>query len=557
MYSVRVTSTTDTTATDSYSESAWTEGSFRVESFRRATFVVSATTGAPAYVAGDFFEGTVEGRYLFGAPMGGQPVTYSLDKSDGAFTPEGFDAFRFGPLDVPYVYDQLVRDEGVLGADGTISRRVRLQGNDLGQPMTLTWEATVTDPARQEQAGRTSVTLHPALFYVGLRVATTYLDVSQKQEMAVDVVTVDPAGAPVGDKEVEIELVRQQWNSVREVGADGRLRWRSEKTETTVGRQRLTTRAGRMARVTLPVTEGGAYVVRASATDLRGNAVRTDAFFWAAGGGYTAWERADDDRIELIPEKTSYAPGETARLLVQSPFESATALVTVEREGVISSRLQTLTGSAPQIEIELDESHLPNVFVSVVLLNGRTARPAADADPGAPQFRMGLAELRVDPGARHLSVEVEPDQDRVPAGRRGDRRPPPRGRQRPRRAGRDRVLRRRRGRAQPHPLRAARPVRDVLRARARWASARASRSRTWSARGTSGRRRRTPAAAAATPTTCSGATSGPRRTGTPPSGRTPEAARRSPSSCPRASPRSASWRRRTPRAASSARAPPT
>ena len=416
LYVVRVSAPTDTTATDAWSSTSWTTGTFQVDSFRRATFVVAPRTAAEAYVAGDFFEGSVEGRYLFGAGMGGQPVRYSLTQSDGAFAPEGWDAFRFGPLDTPYRYETLAEADTVLGPEGTVDRRVRLPSNALGLPTTLTWEATVTDPARQEQSGRQTLTLHPALFYVGLRPQTTYLDLAQRREMQVDVVTVDPAGAPVGGRRVTVELVRQQWNSVREVGADGRLRWRSEKTEETLGTQTVEPVAGRMARLSLPVEAGGQYLVRATATDVRGNAVRTEAFFWAAGGGYVAWERSDDDRVDLVLDHTTYAPGQTARILVQSPFETATALVTVEREGVIESRLETLTGSAPQIEIALDERHLPNVFVSVVLLHGRSARPGRTADPGAPQFRMGLAELRVDPGARHLTVEVTPSQTEIRPG---------------------------------------------------------------------------------------------------------------------------------------------
>ncbi|GAB5537200.1 MAG: MG2 domain-containing protein [Rubricoccaceae bacterium] len=415
-YSVRIASTTDTTATDTWSPSSWATGRFRVDSFRRASFAVTPRTSTPAYVAGDFFEGTIEGRYLFGAPMGGQPVTYSLQQSPGYFSPEGFDAFRFGPLDAPYLSERLAAADTVLSPEGTVSRRVRLPGNENGLPTTLTWEATVTDPARQEQSGRQTLTLHPALFYVGLRPQTTYLDLSEDQQVSIDVVTVDPAGVPVGGHEVTVELVRQQWNSVREVGADGRLRWRSEKVEESLGTQTVESVEGQMARLTLPVETGGQYIVRASSTDLRGNAVRTEAFFWAAGGGYVAWERSDDDRVDLVLDQTSYTPGETARVLVQSPFETATVLVTVEREGVIESRIETLTGSAPQVEIELDERHLPNVFVSVVLLHGRSAQPTGDADPGAPQFRMGLAEIRVDAESRRLTVEVEPQNAKVRPG---------------------------------------------------------------------------------------------------------------------------------------------
>ena len=90
-----------------------------------------------------------------------------------------------------------------------------------------------------------------------------------------------------------------------------------------------------------------------------------------------------------------------------SPFERATALVTVEREGILSSEVVELSGSAPQIEIPLDERHLPNAFVSVILLSGRVAPPGAADDLGGPQFRAGYVNLTVDPGVKHLQVELE------------------------------------------------------------------------------------------------------------------------------------------------------
>ncbi len=38
----------------------------------------------------------------------------------------------------------------------------------------------------------------------------------------------------------------------------------------------------------------------------------------------------DNDRIDVLPEKKSYQPGEVAKFQVRSPFRFATALVAVE-----------------------------------------------------------------------------------------------------------------------------------------------------------------------------------------------------------------------------------
>ncbi len=413
VYTVRVAHAGDTTAAERgpYERGDIARGSFRVDAFRTATFSVTARTAAPAYIPGDFFEGTVTGHYLFGAAMRGQPVRFVLTRTPATYAPPGYPGYRFGLLTAPEAdRREIARGDTLLDDEGRLDVRLPLPGDASGGGGDLVFEATVTDPARQEIAARTVVPLHPGLFYIGLKPATTFLDLSRTKEITVDVATVDPAGHPVAVRGLTVEVIRQQWHSVREVGVDGRLHWRSERTEEPLGTQQLDTRAGEARRLHIPIDRGGSYLIRASGTDLRGNVVRTEAFFYATGAGYVAWARADDDRIDLVPERTTYRPGETARFMVASPFERATALITVERDGILSSRVETLVGSAPQIEIPLTEAHLPNVFVSVILLHGRTAPPTAAADAGAPAFKVGYAGIRVDPGVRHLSVEVLPER---------------------------------------------------------------------------------------------------------------------------------------------------
>ena len=387
-------------------------GNFQVNAFRRASFAVNAQSGLGSYVAGDFFEGRVSGHYLFGAGMAGQPVTMELNRRSGSYSPPGFQGFRFSPIETDYLGDMLLRTETTLDSTSSVvAERVRLPSTPQGAPAELVWRGTVTAPSRQQISDQTTVPLHPGRYYVGLKPSTSFMDLSQDSTLAVDVVTADPTGAPVSGKDVTVELVRLQWNSVREVGADGRLNWRSERTETVVRTKTVTTPPGKMSRLHMTVPAGGQYRLRATSQDVRGNTIRSETYLYASGEGYVAWQRNNDDRINLVPEKTDYAPGETARLMVQSPYEETTALITVEREGILTSRVETLTGSTPMIEVPITDEYLPNVFVSVILLKGRTAPPKAGSDPGAPSFKIGYASLSVDPDQQHLRVDVSPDQE--------------------------------------------------------------------------------------------------------------------------------------------------
>ena len=139
------------------------------------------------------------------------------------------------------------------------------------------------------------------------------------------------------------------------------------------------------------------------------------------GDGYTAWQRFDHNRIELVPERQTYRPGDTARIMIQSPWEQATALVTTEREGIRSHRQFALTSTQQSIDVPISEDDIPNVFVSVLLVKGRTnpapanasalAAKADPSDPGKPSFRLGYVELRVEDRAKRLTVSVAADRE--------------------------------------------------------------------------------------------------------------------------------------------------
>src|SRR5256885_2454204 len=64
--------------------------------------------------------------------------------------------------------------------------------------------------------------------------------------------------------------------------------------------------------------------------------------------------------MDVLPEKRSYEPGETARFQVRMPFRYATALVAVEREGIVSTQVMQLNGQNPtdRKSTRLNSSHL-------------------------------------------------------------------------------------------------------------------------------------------------------------------------------------------------------
>ncbi len=403
-------------STDPQSAVSFLYGNFRVEAFRPAEFTVQVRPQRSEYVLGDSAVAHIHSAYLFGSPLKGQKISWHYYIYPKEYAPPGRDDFFFGyPLwereSPPLTSHVLGQGRGHLDANGGFRAAAKLVAAEVDFALNLSISADVEGPNRQHIAGAENLLLHPAEFYVGIKQATTFAQAGK--EFGYQIISVLPNGEISPNRTVEIKVLKRQWHSVRKAGIGGRYEWISKKVDTVIDSATVLTAATPLTRLFVP-KDAGVYVLRASARDDRGNRTTTESYFYAIGQGYVAWEREDDDRVDLVPNTTQYRPGDIARIMVKSPFESAEALVTLEREGILSHQTLKLMGSTPTLEIPITETHLPNVFVSVILLKGRSANHVYSAegeDVGRPAFKIGYTNLPVDPGSQHLLVKLESDKE--------------------------------------------------------------------------------------------------------------------------------------------------
>jgi len=396
---------------------AW--GEFLVAAYRKPDFRVDATIGGPEDMAGASLKGLVNARYLFGAPMSGLPVAISYYKRAIQDVPaaihDKFPVERYAFLKEAWETAprperiNILAQDATLGPDGTATLDLP---TDLqaGYPYAYTIEGNVTDVSRQTIAGSASIPIHPAPWYLGLKRPSFF--VTQKDGLKTEVVAVTPSGVVTSGVKATAILSQIQWNSVRHAEGDGFYWWESQRVEVEKWRGEVTTEAAPVPfDVQLP--EGGYFLLSVTASDSEGRETTTNTDFYVLGEGYTAWARYDHNRIDLVPEKKSYRPGETARIMVKSPWEKATALVTTEREGIRSHSEFELTSTQQTVEVPLTEADIPNLFISVLLVRGRTGTTIEKngSDPGKPAFRLGYAELEIQSAGRRLSVAVTSDKE--------------------------------------------------------------------------------------------------------------------------------------------------
>jgi alpha-2-macroglobulin len=386
------------------------EQSLEVSEYRPVQLKVFAGAERPSYVRGDSALLEVKGDYLFGAVAAGLSSSVSVSRQPTWFEVPGAADYA---TSASWFYDELSetspaaelrRETRALDAQGRITWSEKLDLPAQRGTELLRIDAEVTDISRQSVASSGSAIVHPASFYLGVKIENSgFVDAPGK--VSPRVVALEPSGRRLSGKRVTLELIERRYSYAREASGDD-YRGVSKPVDRQVARCELST-GEQDASCALAVPAAGYYLIVARGVDERKNPVEAATSIYAAGAGEPTWQDNDRRSLALVLDKKSYAVGQRARVLVKSPYKEAEALITVERSGVYHSFHRLLRGTAPSFEIPVTSELLPNAFVGVHLLPRRTGK-GAPLEAGS--YRVGYANLRVDGEARRLTVRVSPNK---------------------------------------------------------------------------------------------------------------------------------------------------
>ncbi|WP_051236630.1 alpha-2-macroglobulin family protein [Ottowia thiooxydans] len=431
-------------------------GQFRVEEFRLPVFQgrVSTVSKEPL-IAATNVPVNVQVNYVAGGAAGNLPVRISAltRAKDLRFT--DYDDFKFDP---PRTRSE--QESGSEGEEEATSREdqrvvadklaVTLDRNGSGtvaidklavptRPQDLLIEATYADPNGEIQTLRGNGTLWPAGVVVGIK---TEGWVSASQAVQMQALALDLAGKPKAGVTLDVKAIARITTTSRKRMVGGFYTY-DNRTETkdlgTVCTGSSDSRG--LLTCSIKMNQPGEIELVVTARDDKGRTVNAASSVWVTKQGELWFGGENHDRMDLVPEKKLYQPGETARFQVRMPFRYATALVAVEREGVMHTQLVQLRGDDPTVSLKIEEAWGPNAYVSVLALRGRLrdvpwysffswgykaprewwqafwhdskdyVAPTAMVDLSKPAFRLGMTEIRIGTGAHRIDVSVKADKE--------------------------------------------------------------------------------------------------------------------------------------------------
>ena len=412
-------------------------GQFKVEQFRLPSMRATVTGPAKALVRPKSASLDLHVAYMSGGGASGLAVKLRTIVEPRPTNFVGYDDYQFGGKPVtegivteandaqdldfegePDVQTPKTAQVLPLTLDANGSARVAVPNvPDLDGPAVLSAELEYADANGELLTSSGQVRLVPAAISVGIRREGW---AASKEQLRFRVVVLDLDGKPVAGQPVGVTLYQSTAYSYRKRLIGGFYAY-----ETTRQTRKLpvvcsgTTSAQGLLACEVSPGVSGEVIVRAEAKDSAGRPAGSTTSLWVVDQDSWWFGGTSGDRMDVLPEKKSYEPGDVARFQVRMPFRSATALVTIERQGVISSFVTHLDGKEPVIEVPITGSYAPNVFVSVLALRGRIPHADAhDPKPGAgehvtalvdlnkPAYRLGLASVRVGWKAHRLDVSV-------------------------------------------------------------------------------------------------------------------------------------------------------
>ena len=421
----------------------YTEQSFKLDEYRLPTMRASVSGPKTAAIRPRSLPLDLYVGYLSGGGAPNLPVDLRIGWDERRASPAGYDRFTFGGRPIAEGVRPLNGDgeedgpmlppiqtlPATLGADGAARQTIALPAIDRAADLSI--EMDYRDANGETLTARRVIPILPSAVQLGIRTDGWLM---KQDDLRLQFVALDAQGKPIAGQKVSLALYSRQVLTARRRLIGGFYAYDNQaRTEKLAASCTATTDRQGLASCTVDPGVSGEVHAVATTSDGDGNVARAVRSVWLAGDEEWWFGGDNGDRMDVVPEQPEYRAGETARFQVRMPFRRATALVTVEREGVLASFVTELSGTDPVVEVPLPGSYAPETFVSVLAVRGRiepgwwdwlrgmfgareeAPAPTALVDLAKPAYRLGIARVKVGQEANRLAVTVKADRERYAA----------------------------------------------------------------------------------------------------------------------------------------------
>lgn len=389
------------------------EVTFKKEAYRLPTFEV--LLNAPRQVSlEEAFTIQLTARYFAGGLVADRPLQWRVAQFPQAWTPPQREGFFFSSdarfsADKDFRATPTLQRQGQTDGEGGATLTLDPTVEPTAQPRRYLIEATVTGPDEMQARYTLPVVALPP-FVLGVKLPRYFAETDAVEP---EILVADPDGKPLPGRAVTVRLIKRNWNSILQASdfSQGAAKYVTEVVDETVSETALTS-TGETQKLHLPLREAGVYVVQLEAADRLGRAQKVSVDFFVEGKTPVTWSQPPTQTVSVAADKDAYNPGETANLVIQSPFQTARALAVVEEpEGPFRYEWVDIANGYGRFPLVVRKPHLPKVPVHFLLMRGRLANealaPTAPFDLGKPVTLAATHWIKVNPVKNTLAVKLD------------------------------------------------------------------------------------------------------------------------------------------------------
>jgi uncharacterized protein YfaS (alpha-2-macroglobulin family) len=352
-------------------------------------------------------------QYYAGGQAAGRPVRWRVTQFPYAWTPKARPGFfyssdgRFSGRE-RFKGSPVIEHEDKTDAQGSASLAINPATETTGQPRSYIVEATVTGADDQTVSATQRVLALPAVV-LGLKTQRYY---ERAKTVSPEFIVVGPDGALVPQQNVTVRLTKREWHSHLRAGdfSQAEAKYVTDVVDRKI-LERQVVSGTQPLRVDLPLDGAGVYVVELEARDRLGRAQTVSVDLYAGGDEPVTWAKPGSDVFTVMPDKNSYAPGETAHLVLESPYQQAHGLAIIEDPDGNRYQWFVVKNGAATFDLPIQKHFVPKIPVHFVLMRGRVPgiQPSIGTrlDLGKPATVASTSWLTVEPVEHQVNVVLD------------------------------------------------------------------------------------------------------------------------------------------------------
>ncbi len=413
---------------------------FRLEEYKLPEFKVEVKTPEQdgkkkAFRTGEKVEVEIQADYYFGGPVSNASVEAIVYQNP-------FYHYWFPYRAYSWYYDDFDWRRNYSAGQGTVIKRETIKtdatgkakltfdtpGENYNQDFEFRIEARVVDSSRREIVASDNVRVTRQRYYVYPRSEQNLY--RPKDKVTIDIKALDANEQPV-QTEGTVKVTRDYWWEIwvdprgREVKGEelrqlrersdvfppitprGQGRWRLKfrgYQRDDISTQAVKTDKDGVAQLNFTAEREGYYHV-AWQSNQGADAVRdrllppikAETYVFVCSNATTNLGYHHDG-VELVVDKDTFRTGQTAPVMISVAEPDRYVLFSVEGEDLFSYRLVHVTGNTKLIELPIEEKHVPNIYLSALMISDG-------------QAYQSTKQVVVPPVERFLDVAVRADRE--------------------------------------------------------------------------------------------------------------------------------------------------